>query len=135
MRVAFAVLVGIGQLVNKRKEQTGEPIEYMAECAFKAADNLGNRDVLKNIDSLAVVNVISRDYSDAPQQLAERLMANPKDMVTTPIGATAPQALASRLCDRISKGKSEIGLICGAEAFYSKNRSPDLEPAFRWLLK
>jgi len=53
------------------------------------------------------------------------LGACPKEIITTPIGATAPQALASRLCDRISSGESEIGLICGAEAFFTSSNKPN----------
>ncbi|MCP4754642.1 MAG: hypothetical protein GY866_27485, partial [Proteobacteria bacterium] len=125
-RNRIPVLVGIGQLVNKNSESAGEPLEYMAECARKAADDMEARDVLPKIDSLSVVNVISRKYVDPSTMLAEMLEAKPSDKVTTPIGATAPQGLTNRLCNRISKGESEIGLICGAEAFHSGKGKPDL---------
>ena len=69
-----------------------------------------------------MVNVIFRSYTNEPLQLAEMLHASPKQILTTPIGATAPQALTNRLCQRIAEGDSEIGLICGAEAFYSSKK-------------
>jgi acetyl-CoA C-acetyltransferase len=119
------VLVGVAQLVNKDRDSAGEPLDYMHECARRAADDAGNRDILRIIDSLSFVNVISRNYTDEPKKLAEMLGATPKEIIMTTIGATSPQALTSRLCDRISMGESEIGLICGAEAFYTSKNKPN----------
>ncbi len=118
------VLVGAGQLVNRNPESAVEPIDYIKTCALKAEEDTGTGNILSKIDSLSVVNVISRNYVNGPIQLAEMLNAQPNDMVITPIGAAAPQSLTNRLCDRISKGESEIGLICGAEAFYSSKKFP-----------
>ncbi len=114
------VLVGIGELVNRDRTQPGEPWEYMVQCALKAEEDTGVQDILSSIDSLSVVNVISRNDLDEPSRIATALTADPVDVVTTPIGATAPQSLLNRLCDRISTGESNIGLICGGEAFYTK---------------
>ena len=119
------VLVGVGQLVNRAPDGCCEPLDYMVECARLAERDTGVGDLLSKIDSLSMVNVISRNYTNEPLQLAEMLQASPQEILTTPIGATAPQALTNRLCQRIAEGESEIGLICGAEAFYSsKNGSP-----------
>ncbi len=114
------VLVGIGELVNREQAQPGEPWKYMVQCALKAEEDTGVQDILSSIDSLSMVNVISRNYLNEPLHIANALAANPRDIVTTPIGATGPQSLLNRLCDRISIGESNIGLICGGEAFYTR---------------
>ena len=114
------VLVGIGQLVNRDRTQPGEPWKYMVQCALKAEEDTGVHDILSSIDNLSMVNVISRNYLNEPLRIATALNANPRDVVTTPIGATAPQSLLNRLCGRISTGESNIGLICGGEAFYTR---------------
>ena len=117
------VLVGVGQLVNREPDERCDPLDYMVECARRAEQDTGVEDLLSKIDSLAMVNVISRNYTNEPVLLAEMLQASPKEILTTPIGATAPQALTNRLCQRIADRESEIGLICGAEAFYSSKKS------------
>ena len=120
------VLVGVGQLTNRSKDPqlAGDPIDYMAECAEKAADDAGAANILKKVDSLSVIRVMSRDYKYDPKRLTETLGANPKDFIYTTDGATIPQILTSRLCERIAKGQSDMGLICGAEAFHSSGK-PD----------
>ncbi len=121
------VLVGFGQLINKDREKPGEPLDYMVKCAKFAEEDAEAANILQKIDSLAGVNVISRNYTNEPRKLAEILGATPADIVATPIGATAPQGLTSRLCGRIAKGESEIGLICGAEAFHTGQKKPPLD--------
>ena len=118
------VLVGVGQLVNRAPDGCCDPLDYMVECARLAEQDTGVGDLLSKIDSLSMVNVISRNYTNEPLQLAEMLQASPREILTTPIGASAPQSLTNRLCQRIAEGESEIGLICGAEAFYSSKNGP-----------
>ena len=120
------VLVGIGQLTNRTKnpDSPGDPLKFMAECAKIAAEDASSPDILREIDSLVIIRIMSREYSSELKQFVEMLGANPADFAYTPTGATSPQVLTSRLCNRIANGKSEIGLVCGAEAFYSGG-SPD----------
>ncbi len=96
------VLVGVGQLVNRSPDGDCEPLDYMVECARLAEQDAGVIALLSRIDSLSMVNVISRNYTNEPLQLAEMLQASPAEVLTTPIGATAPQALTNRLCQRIA---------------------------------
>ena len=120
------VLVGVGQLTNRSKdpETKGDPIDYMVECAKRAAEDAGDQDILPQIDSMAIIRVMSRDYTHEPGQVAELLGVKPNDLVYTTDGATLPQILTTRLCDRIARGQSEMGLICAAEAFHSSEK-PD----------
>ena len=120
------VLVGVGQLTNRSKdpELTGDPIDYMIECAQRAAEDAGAPNILPQLDSMAIIRVMSRDYTHEPGRVAEFLGAKPHDFVYTTDGATLPQILTTRLCDRIARGQSEMGLICAAEAFHSSEK-PD----------
>ena len=120
------VLVGVGQLTNRSEdsEAAGDPIEYMVECAKRAAEDAGDPDILPRVDSMAIIRIMSRDYTHEPGRVAEHLGAKPTDFVYTTDGATLPQILTTRLCDRIAMGQSEMGLICAAEAFHSSEK-PD----------
>ena len=120
------VLVGVGQLTNRhpRPGSHPEPLAYMAEVARLAGEDAGAPGALRKIDSLSFIAVMSRDYGDDPRRLADLLGAHPADLVTTVYSADVPQTLLARLCGRIAGGQSEIGLIVGAEAFYSTGK-PD----------
>ena len=122
------VLVGVGQFTNRSKGpgSAGDPIDYMVECAKRAADDAHARSILPKLDSIGVIQVMSRNYRHELKRLSEKLGAHPKDFFYTTTGATIPQILTARLCERISKGQSEIGLICGGEAFHSSAK-PDWE--------
>lgn len=122
------VLVGVGQLTNRARVpgSAGDPVDYMIECAKRAANDAHATNILPKADSIAVIEVMSRNYTSEPKRLAQVLGANPKDFIYTTSGATIPQVLTARLCERIAKGESDIGLICGAEAFYS-SKKPDWE--------
>jgi acetyl-CoA C-acetyltransferase len=117
----IGVLVGVGQLTHQVKEpgMSGEPVDYMVRSARRAAADAGMPDILQRLDSIGCIGSLSRPYGDAPLRVAHELGASPAVIVSTPIGATAPQTLLTRLCDRIARGQSAIGLICGAEAFYT----------------
>jgi acetyl-CoA C-acetyltransferase len=96
----------------------------MGEVARLAAEDAGVPGALPRMDSLSFIAVMSRDYGDDPRRLADLLGAQPADIVTTVYSADVPQTLLARLCGRIARGQSEIGLIVGAEAFYSTGK-PD----------
>jgi len=122
------VLVGVGQLVNHSKDPAlgGDPVEYMVACAKRAGHDAHIPHILPKIDSLGIIQVMSRDYTHELKGVAGGLGAHPRDFVYTTTGATIPQILTARLCRRIARGQSEAGLICGAEAFYS-GQKPDWE--------
>ncbi|MBK5100490.1 MAG: hypothetical protein JJE15_05780 [Desulfobacteraceae bacterium] len=122
------VLVGVGQFTNRSKDpgSAGDPIDYMVECAKRAADDAHAGNILPKLDSIGVIQVMSRNYRHELKRLPETIGAHPKDFFYTTTGATIPQILTARLCERISKGQSEIGLICGGEAFHSSAK-PDWE--------
>ncbi|MBW2286091.1 MAG: hypothetical protein JRF65_16015, partial [Deltaproteobacteria bacterium] len=125
---ALPVLVGVGQLTNRSKDpqSADAPIHYMVHCAGRAAEDAGVPDILSHVDTMAVIEVMSKDYAYDPKQVAEILGVTPGEFMHTTRGATLPQVLTTRLCDRIAEGRSEIGLICAAEAFHSSAK-PDWE--------
>jgi acetyl-CoA C-acetyltransferase len=114
------VLAGGGQTVDRPADPTTgrEPLLLMEEAARRAADDAGAA-VLARVDTLAVVNVISHDYGDAPGLLAERLGCRPARTIYTTLGGNTPQSLVSHLCDEIAAGRTELALLAGAEAWHT----------------
>ncbi|MDY6934975.1 MAG: hypothetical protein SVZ03_12245 [Spirochaetota bacterium] len=116
------VLVGIGQLVHREKTQIQlDPIKMMEEVCRKAAED-ARLDNLRKVDTLYIVNCISKVMSKPAQELSELLGIQPSDTGYSWIGACAPQWFVNRAAERIFSGKSELVLICGAEAFYSHEK-------------
>ena len=60
------VVVGVGQLSNRAGDpsQVMEPLDMMAEAARRAAADAEIGDRLREVDSLTVINIISRAYAD-----------------------------------------------------------------------
>jgi acetyl-CoA C-acetyltransferase len=113
------VLIGAGQLLQRDVDPAASlgPAEMMAETARRAATDAG-LDVrrLESIDSLAVVNVISCYYDNAPRLVAEQLGARAREEIYTTLGGSTPQRLVNAAAEKIATGTSRLVLLTGAEA-------------------
>jgi acetyl-CoA C-acetyltransferase len=113
------VLVGIAQLVRREKTVAQlDPLQMMAEASQAAVRDATLGDLAK-VDTLYMVNCLSKNLSEPVRDLSNLLGIRPVETGYTGIGATAPQWFVNRAAERIFSGKSEMVLICGAEAFYT----------------
>ena len=114
------VIVGVGQLVNRAADprEVMEPLEMMAVVARLAAEDAEIPGRLAEIDSLTVINTISRAYADPAGFLAARLAMSPRDRVYTSMGGNSPQWRVNETADRIARGEVRLALIAGAEAMH-----------------
>src|SRR2546425_5380810 len=109
------VLVGFGQITQKTDDprQALEPAALMAEAARRAEADAGAH-LLREVDSVRVVNLISWTYGDAPGALAATLGIAPRERVYTSMGGNSPQFLINQTADEIAEGKVRIALLAGA---------------------
>jgi len=113
------VLIGAGQLTQRDVEPAvaKEPLAMMVDVARGAAADAGvNASVLQGLDSVAVANILSWHYSNAPSLLAERLGARPVQQIYTTVGGNTPQFLINETAGQIAAGRVRFALIAGAEA-------------------
>ena len=123
------VLIGVGQLTNREKTPDPlDPIKMMAE-ASKIASGDAALDNLVKVDTLYVVNCLSRSLDNPFEELSRELNFILTEKGYTGIGATAPQWFVNRAAERIYRGDSELVLICGAEAYYTNGRPRSMEKA------
>jgi acetyl-CoA C-acetyltransferase len=116
------VLVGIAQLVRREKTVAQlDPLQMMAEASQAAVRDATLCDLAK-VDTLYMVNCLSKNLSEPVRDLSNLLGIRPVETGYTGIGATAPQWFVNRAAERIFSGKSEMVLICGAEAFYTHEK-------------
>lgn len=116
------VIVGVAQY-NPRCEglaEAPEPIEMMARAARAAAEDAGAAGrLLKSLDALAVVSLLSFSYRNAPGALAARLGIEPRTQLYTTIGGNTPQSLVNHIAAEIASGRMRVAMIAGAEAVYT----------------
>lgn len=129
------VLIGVGQLTNREKTPDQlDPIKMMAEAGRIAARD-ATLDNLVKVDTLYVVNCLSRSLKNPFEELSRELNLIPTETGYTGVGATAPQWFVNRAGERIYQGSSELVLICGAEAFYTNGRPRSMEKAILDVLE
>ena len=114
------VLVGVGQLRHNRErrlELAREPLELMVEASRRAAADAGPGEaLLRAVDSLDVVDVITWAYDALPDRVADRLGIQPARRVSSAVGGNRPVELVDQAAGRIARGESRVALVCGAEA-------------------
>lgn len=128
------VIVGVGQVTQKpaRMEEVRHPVELIVQAARAAALDSGIPDLLKRVDTIAVVNIVSWKYADPAGRVAECIGASPERKWYTGIGGSTPQWLVTDLAGRITHGEVAVALIGGAEAFCSQSTARELAGAVPW---
>ncbi|MEE6138286.1 acetyl-CoA acetyltransferase [Mycobacterium sp. 050128] len=114
------VLIGYGQ-VNHRDEidpqtRSVEPVDLMVAAAQMAAD----AQVLRAVDSVRVVNVLSATYRDAGLLVGERIGAPRFTTLYSPVGGNVPQTLLNQACLDIQQGRAGMVLLTGAETWRTR---------------
>jgi acetyl-CoA C-acetyltransferase len=129
----YPILVGFGQITQKTDDprESHEPVELMAEAARRAEADAGAK-LLRRVDSVRVVNLISWNYGDAPGALAATLGLEPGDRAYTTMGGNSPQMLVNHTADEIAAGKIRLALIAGAEAMYTRRLARTRKMKLAW---
>lgn len=129
------ILVGAGQLTDTAGKPSSERsrVAFSAEAAKAALTDTGasiGADALgRKVDALAVMEFFSdisprfaSPYgrsSNPPKSVANRLGANPRQLLYSHSGGNMPQYLVNRFAEEISRGETDLALICGAELLRS----------------
>jgi acetyl-CoA C-acetyltransferase len=111
------VIVGIGEINDQPADpmQGLEPLALMGQ-ALERADQDAGHDLLRRVDSLDVVNLVSWRYADPARQLCDRIGVAPRRAVYGPVGGESPVRYLHEAALRIARGESEVAAIAGAEA-------------------
>jgi len=118
------VIVGVGQITQRPEtERPREPLALMADAARRAESDAGAGDLLHEIDSMRVVNVLSWPSKAPAQDLSRALAVAPREQLYTAVGGNTPQWLVNEAAEAIANGSVRVALIAGAEAMYSARRA------------
>ena len=111
------VIVGAGQVTHRDDSVEPAPLELMVKASRRAAQDSGTPALLRRVQSLAAVEVVSWPVPDPGRAVAEELGADPEETVRTARGGSGPVELLGDLCTRIADGRLECVLLVGGEAF------------------
>jgi len=118
------IIVGVGQVTQRPEtERPREPLALMAEAARLAQADAGAGDLLHELDSIRVVNILSWPSKAPARDLANALAVAPREALYTAIGGNTPQSQVNEAAEAIHNGALKLVLIAGAEAMYSARRS------------
>jgi len=109
------VIIGVAQFNprNAGNAPAPEPLEMMAQVARSAAEDSGAPAVLDSLDAIAVVNVLSFHYKNAPNALAARLKIQPREQLYTTISGSSPLYAMNYLAGEIAAGRMRAAMIAG----------------------
>lgn len=129
------ILVGAGQITDTAGNPSSERsrVAFCTEAANLAlADtraSIGGHALGHEIDALAVMEFFSdisprfaSPYgrsSNPPRSVANRLHADPRQLLYSHSGGNMPQYLVNRFAEEIANGETQLALICGAELLRS----------------
>ncbi|HXW84036.1 MAG TPA: hypothetical protein VEJ86_06500, partial [Candidatus Binataceae bacterium] len=119
------VIAGVAQF-NPRAQglaESPEPLAMLETVARAAAENSGAPALLRSLDLLAVVNIASARYRNAPDALAARLGIAPARKVSTTFGGNTPQTLINHVAREIAAGNIRAAIVAGAEAIYTQRHA------------
>lgn len=130
----YPFIVGVGQLTNhiKSLDDAIEPAEMMRRVALAAAEDAGSGGLLKKVDSLQIVNILSWQYPDAPGLLAQRLGIDPPHKLYSAVGGNTPQALVNQASEAIVNGEIKLALLAGVEVMASRNMARKQNAMLPW---
>jgi acetyl-CoA C-acetyltransferase len=142
------ILVGCGQITDTTSAPSSERslVQFCAEAATAALEDtrsaVGGHALGHEIDAIAVMEFFS-DASprfrspygrsiNPPKSVARRLHAHPRQELYAYSGGNGPQYLVNRFAEEISRGETDLALICGAELLRSSQNARRAGLALDW---
>jgi len=139
------VIVGSGQVTDTTTppDKARSPLGLMVDATRAAATDSGAGDaLLRQIDSLVAIRLFSDSNPrfkspmgsmvNPPWSIAQRIGANPREMIYPSGGGNMPQVLLNRACERIARGESSVFLLTGAEALRTELAARRAGVALDW---
>jgi acetyl-CoA C-acetyltransferase len=128
------VIIGVGQSVHHPGDlkEIKSPLDIIQTAIEEAEEDSGVKSLKEKIDTLCLVNILSRPSDGLPSELSNAIGAKPADEAYTWVGASAPQWFVNRTAEKIVAGRTRLALICGGEAFFSKRLEAKEKGAAGW---
>ncbi|MCP4689137.1 MAG: hypothetical protein GY859_13870 [Desulfobacterales bacterium] len=118
-------MAGWGQVTQEkeRRENLLDPTGLMAEASRQAAKQTGDPDILKKLDGVMVVRVLSRHFDSTAGRLVQIIGAHPRFTMVSKIGGNSPQSLINKAAGMIARGELDSVLVAGGEAYCQRGKN------------
>lgn len=131
------VIVGVAQLTARPEDlpdvgAAREPVDLMAEVVRRADADAGGRSLVSRIDTIWVPQPLSRRYPDPGLLVGRRLGVEEARSVRAVLGGNSPQLLANEAAAAVARGESDVAVVTGAEAMYSRFRAKEEGVELDW---
>ncbi|HKT73150.1 MAG TPA: enoyl-CoA hydratase-related protein [Steroidobacteraceae bacterium] len=127
------VIVGVGEFVDRPERVTAalEPVALM-ERAIRAAVEDSGAPLLREVDSVDLVGLITWRYRNPVSLLCERLGIAPSRQVNSSMGGETPIRLVHEAALRIATGNPTTAVIVGGEAMNARNHARKERVTLPW---
>jgi len=139
------VIIGVGEAseqIESERYRALSPADLAGEAAAAALDDALGRDTLaRHISVIAAIRQFEVSLPNAvapfgradnfPRAVARRIGADPARAILEPVGGQGPQHLVNEFARAIGAGRTDLVLLCGAEAIStvrhlaSRGETPD----------
>lgn len=138
------VLVGVAQYVDRDSEPLAalSPADMLAEVARGALADSGAVNAAVALDTVAVIRLFADSspafsspfgsYTNLPRSLANRIGAQPRQLIYAPVGGNTPQMMVNLLAERIAQGEADVALIAGCEPLRTQAKAQKAGVALQW---
>ena len=129
------VLVGQAQFVQRDADlrEALEPLAMLEQVARHAARDAGAGErLLRELDTVAMVDVMGWKPGNGPRLLAERLGAHPAREYVSAIGGEIPLTLVNHVAAQIARGEARLALVAGCNATRTLRRARAAEVDLAW---
>lgn len=111
------VIVGVGE-ISDHPTNPAEGLEPVAliVAALRRAEADAGSTLLRDLDSLDVVNFVSWRYHDPAQLICKQLGIAPARANYGPVGGESPIRFLHEAAQRIARGESKVAAVAGGEA-------------------
>lgn len=127
------VIIGAAQLTQKKNVSIPlDPLNLIVKACNSVIANSCIDSLRNMIDTIYMSTISSWIYDNAPSKLSNLLGIKPNQKYIAPISGNIPQLLVNKAAKAISIGESNVVLIAGGEASYSKYRAKKGEIKLNW---
>lgn len=118
------VIIGVAQILQRVSElaDAKEPIDLMVDAAFKAAQDCGKPELLKEVASVRVIRGWWK-YNQPAGYVAEKIGSSNAELVGTCYGGNMVQSTLNATAVDIASGEKSLVLLTGAETGNSLARA------------
>lgn len=111
------ILVGVSQLVQRDADprEAPDPVSMVETVARQAAEDAGAGErVLRDLDTIALVNLGMRSNGNPPRLVGERLGARARQEYVSEMGGQIGVTLANLVGEQITRGEASLALVAGS---------------------